>query len=178
MTKHLSEDEFSVLVDSIAAGRSSLSISRSVARQFFTHVKHNEAQDLMKLSLLRQKCILYPMLLGSFILIPGCLVSIIANFGWAAFLALPLVCIFWTILAGVTTETGTVTSSTILYLVALAITLVTGDDYILPIALFASSLYLFRIAHILAEFFLVKIVMRSFPTYTMLVEHISISKRA
>ncbi len=177
MNKRLSETEFAILGAEVASGAARMSISRSMARQFFTRVRSSEARELRGIAIVRQKFIIYALLILSIALIFACLGLVMVNFGWgASVIAIPLTGIFWTVLAGFTTETGSWLSSSLIYVAALGASFWVGGDYLLPLSLFASSLYLFRIAHILAEQLLVRLIMGSFAAYEMLAEHIVVTK--
>ncbi len=173
MDKISSAEEFETLVNEIAIGASSISISRSISRQFFFRVRSGEVKDFAGLSTIRQKFIIHAMLIASIVLLLICLGLVIMNFGWLAIIAAPLIGIFWTVLAAFTTETGSYLSSTIIYVIAMIVASWMGEYYLM---LFASSLYLFRMTHILAEQLLSHLVIKSFNAYTMLAEHIVITR--
>ncbi len=175
MAKHLSEQEFEELVTHVADGTSSLSVTRALARQFFTHVGNRNVVDLTGRSVLGRKFVVLGLLLISLLLIVISLGLIIRDFGWAALFAVPLTGIFWTVLAGFTTELGSLLSSTVILIAVLAISYFLPMSYMLPVVLFAVSLFLYRLAHMLAQYFLLQLVVSSYDAYDMLSEHITVT---
>lgn len=176
MAALLSESEFADLRGKIADGRASVTATRSLARQFFTHVGNRNVVDVTGQSVLGRKLIVLSLLFVSLLLILGCLGLIIREFGWVALFAVPLTGTFWTVLAGFTTELGSWLSSTLLLITVLVVSYFLPVVYILPVVLFTLSLYLYRIGHILAQSFLLQLVTSSYDAYDMLAEHLTVTE--
>jgi hypothetical protein len=176
VSDHLSEEEYNQLIKDIESNEAAISVSRSLARQFFANVGNKNVRELTGKSLIWKKLIINSMLLISVLLILVCLGLLIQEFGWGALVAVPLTGIFWTILAGFTTELGSwiVTISTYVFIMVIAP--LTGTSYMIPMMLFATSLLLYRVAHILAQSFLTGLVVDSYDAYDMLSEHITLSR--
>jgi hypothetical protein len=178
MTEFLNEDEYEALRLEISDGTASLKITRNMSRQFFTHVSHRNVQDLTGSSVLSQKLLVLSMLLSSILLVLGCLAEITLDFGWLAIIGVPLAGIFWTVLAGLTTEMGDIWSSTLAMIAAIGLIWFLPESYQLFTALFTGSVYLYRTAHILSEYLLRRLVSESYDAFDMLSEHIEIVRHA
>ncbi|MEX2489238.1 MAG: hypothetical protein WD356_06865 [Pseudomonadales bacterium] len=174
MTDFLNEQEFTQLQQDIAAGKARLSIPRSVSRQFFLRVDNKSIKATTGESALGKKLLVWLGTIVAPLLFALCAVIIILEAGVMAALAVPLVGIIWTVLAGFTSETGDWPSATSAVALTLIVYLFAQQAYTLALFFFALSLWLHRMTYILAEYFLSQIVASSFPAYDMLVDHIKL----
>lgn len=178
MAQCIPEDQYKVLQQQIATGEARLTVSRTMARQFFTHVGNQNVADLTGQSIMMKKIVVIFLLLTSILLVFLCMAMMIDRYGWAAMFVIPLVGIFWTILAGLTTELGSTISSTLSLITVLTIAYFLPTTYQWPIVIFAGSVYLFRMAHIFAQYSLSRLILRSYDAYDMLCEHVEIDRDA
>ena len=68
MTSYLTIDEFTALQSRIESGQASLTVPRSVARQFFTHVTNSSIKTITDTSMFWQKGLIYAAITLSFVL--------------------------------------------------------------------------------------------------------------
>ncbi len=177
MSSHLAEADYKTLQARLANGKSDINISRHWSRHFFLTVSHEQVSDTLAHSnhaVMSQKLIVIGGLAAAFLLIIACLLLIIIDQGWLALLTASLVGIFWTILAGFTTEMGSLPSSFALLVAALALVWFLPVGYQIPLALFALSIFCYRLSHILAQRFLTQLVTSSYEAWDMLADHIEI----
>jgi hypothetical protein len=178
MKSFLTEDEYRALQQELSNGSACLQVKRFQARQFFTNVTSKEFTELTGKSNLFEKTVVLGVLLASIAVGVLCLLVITRNYGWAAMIAAPLVGIFWTIIVGFLTETGSALASIIITALAL------GAAYWLPTAYqpifitFIVSIFLFRIAHSLAQYFLCRTLGSSYAAFDMLYGQIDIIRNA
>lgn len=178
MPGYLSEQEHQELVDELAAGRASVQLSRHASRHFFLRVSSREVSETIDSSVIGQKFIVLGSLTIAIALIATSLGMLLLEQSWLAMFSVPLVGIFWTVIAGFTTEYGSMLSSTLLLLVAFAIAWVLPAGYQLPLVTFALSLFFYRLGHIAAQYFLKHIVTSSYQAWDMLAEHITVRRPA
>ena len=175
MANHLSEQEFADLVQEISRGEKSLSVTRSLSRQFYMNVGTRNVRDLTSHSITGSKLLVLSLLVTSLVLLLACLGLLVNEFRWGALIAVPFAGIFWTVIAGFTTELGSWLSSTVILIVVLAVTYFLPTSYVIPVLLFTTSLYLYRLAHMIAQSFLLKLVTNSYDAYDMLCELVIVS---
>ena len=176
MANFLNQDEFSLLAKDVSEGHATLNVTRSLARQFFMNVGGRNVRDLTGRSVLLQKLTVFGLLLSSVILVLSSLGLLVAKLHWGALIAVPLTGIFWTILAGFTTELGSITSTIAIFVIVVMIAPYTGATYNMSIILFAGSLLSYRLAHMTAQYFLIRLILGSFHAYEMLSDHIVINR--
>ncbi len=172
MVDYLSKEEHGELRHKMSEGKTRVTLPRNLARQFFFKVGRGEVRDVTGESIALQKLGVLLSLFTSFVLIVTCLVLIVYEFGWLSMLALPLTGIFWTIIVGFTTELGNLIATAVGFVIVTAIALLAGEPYLAPLLLFSISIVLFRISHIMAQYFLIDLIVDSFDAYDMLAEHI------
>lgn len=176
MAGYLSGQEYQALLEEVKQGSASLHITRHTAREFFLRVTSKEVSETLGYSVFPQKATVLSLLLLSVLLILTCLALIVMDQGWLAMVSVPLVGIFWTILAGFTTELGSTVSSTVILAFVLGFVWFLPASYQQPVILFALSIYIYRMGHVLAQFFLLRIVTASYRAWDMLAEHIDIRR--
>ncbi len=174
MASCLTQEQYQDLQAKIARGQARVVVTRSLARQFFFNVANRNVRDLTGQSMRWPKFVVVALLIISVMMALTCFGLVISNFGWWATLGVPLVGIFWTVLAGFTTEMGSVSSTSAMVAAALMLSPMLPGDYSEPFVLFAGSLFSYRLAHFLAEYFFVGLIKRSFDAYDMLCEQIDI----
>lgn len=174
MKKYLEADEYESLRSRIAAGKASMRVSKSVARQFFMRVTNESVKAETGESIPLKKLVIWSGVVAPVVLLFSALWQIVIDFGWAAAIAVPLVGIFWTVIAGFTAEKGGWIESIVALVLGLGIAWLLPSDYGLALALLTISLIIHRISHGLAQHWVERLVGRSFAAYDMLVEHITI----
>lgn len=174
MKRYLTESEHEELRRSLERGDATLSVPRSVARQFFLRVDNASIVETTGESMVLQKSLIWLGIIGHATLFIASLVSIGYYFGWMATVGIPLVGIFWTILAGLTGDKGSMLHGSIGLAAAVLLAVLIPIGYAVPLILFATSLWLHRSCYMLAQYWVTSLVVRSFPAYDMLVEHIDV----
>ncbi len=124
----------------------------------------------------RRKLLVLVSLAASLILITACLALVVKDFGWGATFAVPIIGIFWTVIVGFTTESGSVLLSTLLFVPCLILAYFLPEAYSELFGIFATSVYSYRISHIIAQRFLTTLVSSSYNAYNMLEEQIKITR--
>ena len=173
-----SRDEHDALRKEVEADRARISISRSLSRRFYTRVSHRNVRDLTGRSQRLHKSIVIFLIGISLTLILISLILIGRNFGYATVVAIPLTGIFWTILAGFTTEHGTLRFTSALAVVGVTLLQLLPPNYSWPASLFITSLFIYHTAHILAQLFLLGLLVDSYDAFDMMVDHIEIERDA
>jgi hypothetical protein len=176
MAKYLTEDEYGVLQSDLTTRAAKLFVSRSLARQFFINVTYRNVRNLTGVSVLGEKLLVLISLAASLILITACLALAVKDFGWGATFAVPIIGIFWTVIVGFTTESGSVLLSTLLFVPCLILAYFLPEAYSELFGIFATSVYSYRISHIIAQRFLTTLVSSSYKAYNMLEEQIKITR--
>ncbi len=178
MIKHLTAEEFEAVRSRVHAGKASIRIPRGVARQFFTHVSNRSIIDITDLSALREKILVWLGIGGALFALAACVLLVVQWYGLWAVVAVPLIGIFWAILAGLTHEEGHWQTISIALLASMAAALFFSSPYAIVLFLFVLSLWIHRITYILAQHFLERLVLDSFDAWDMLVEHIDLEDPA
>jgi hypothetical protein len=176
MAKYLTKEEYAVLQYDLSVGAAKLFVTRSMARQFFINVTHRNIKNLTGVSVLGEKLLVLASLASALVLITVCLALAVKEFGWGATFVVPLIGIFWTVVVGFTTDSGSMLVSTLLFIGCLALTYFLPEAYGWLFGIFVTSVYSYRIAHISAQSFLVTLVSSSYDAYNMLEEQIEITK--
>lgn len=174
MKKYLTEEEFKQVQEHLIAGDASLTISRSISRQFYMRVSNSAVKSATGHSTMTQKVMVWSVQTSALLALVVCCGLIIDSFGWWAAFAVPLTGAFWAILAGFTNEDGGWPSITIILAASLASSLFIIQMYSIPLIFFVFSLWLHRMTYILAQKFLITLVVNSYATYDMLAENIDI----
>jgi hypothetical protein len=178
MAEYLTKDEYKVLQSDLSTGVARLFVTRSLARHFFINVTNRNIKDLTGVSVLGKKSQVLALLVTALILITACLVLTAMEFGWAAMFAIPLVGIFWTIIVGFTTESGSMLFSTVLFIPCLLLSYFLPGAYGWLFANFVASIYCYRVAHMIAQNFLITLLSSSYDAYDMLSEQIKVTRDA
>jgi hypothetical protein len=176
MAEYLSKDEYKALQSDLSSGSARIHVTRSMARQFFINVTNRNVRDLTGITVLGQKLLVLALLATALILIITCLVLTALEFGSAAMFAIPLIGIFWTIIVGLTTDSGSMLLSTLLLTPCILLAYYLPVEYVWLFGNFIASIYCYRVAHILAQNFLVKLVSSSYDAYDMLDEQIVLTR--
>lgn len=178
MNKYYTREEFQRLQSDIAAGNLRVKIPRSIARQFFFRVDNSSTKATTDESAIIQKLIVWAGVITSPVLFIICAFIIAGDLGWLAAFAIPIVGIFWTVLAGFTSESGYWLDITGALAMTFIIYLVWTDAGTLALFVFTLSLWVHRMTSMIAEYFLVQIVTSSFDAYAMLVDHVTVEEAA
>ena len=121
-----------------------------------------------------QKLVIWAGIVVSAALLVVCCAEVIFYFGWFAAFGVPLVGMFWTVIAGLTGDQGTWLHGAIGLVVGLALAAILESAYGIPLALFVISLWLHRTNYGLAQRWLTQLISSSYGAFDMLVEHIEI----
>ncbi len=174
MTNYLTESEHDILRAQISAGDASIQISKEVARQFFTHVSNSSVQSTLGESITFKKLVIYAGIFLPIALLVATLGAILYLFGWGAAIGIPLTGAFWTIVAGLAGARGSWVHDAVGLAAGMGIAVVIPPEYSIPLAMFTTSLIMYRLNYLLAQVWLERLVARSFVAYDMLVEHIKV----
>ncbi|MBD3648460.1 MAG: hypothetical protein HUJ31_13630 [Pseudomonadales bacterium] len=174
MKKHLTKEEFTNLQPDFATGKAAVVVPRSIARQFFVRVDNKSIKATTGESAIIQKLIVWTGMATAPVLLGVCLLVLIIEMGWSSAFAVPVVGIFWTVLAGFTSDTGPWYEITAALAIAFLVWLVYTNNYALALLFFTLSIWVHRMTFMLAQHFLAQIVARSFDAYDMLIDHVSI----
>jgi len=174
MQDFLDEQAYRALQSRLQTGEVGLLIPRQVARSFFLRTPNAAIRQATGRSALRTKLLIWIGVITAPLLFVLAAAHFIQNTGWAAAILVPLLGIFWTILAGLTGDKGTFLQGTLAMILGLVATALMPTEYGVPIGLISLSLWIHRNVYFVAEFFLLGIVSQSFPAFDMLIEHIEI----
>lgn len=172
MKYYLSENEFVEMRQRLQSGEASLTVAASVARQFFTRVSNASIEETTGRSMMLQKLAVFSGIVVATLLLLAGLGLVIYSFGWGAAILVPLLGIFWTVLAGFTGDRGNWIHTVVGLVVGVGLGLLVDDAYGTPLILLTVSLCIHRSTYQLAQYFVVDLVSTSFPAYDMMVEHI------
>jgi len=176
MAEYFTKEEYKVLQTDLSSGSARVHVTRSMARQFFINVTNRNVRNLTGASVLGQKLLVLALLATALVLIITCLVLTALEFGSAAMIAIPLIGIFWTVIVGLTTDSGSMLLSTLLLIPCLLLAYYLPDEYVWLFGNFIASIYCYRVAHMLAQNFLVSLVSSSYEAYDMLDEQIVLTR--
>ncbi|MBT4162510.1 MAG: hypothetical protein HOC70_09990 [Gammaproteobacteria bacterium] len=178
MAELLSRDEHDTLRQDVEAKLARIKIPRVLARQFYTRVGHRNVRDLTGQSQRLHKSTIFSLIGFSLVLILISLILLARHSGFAGVVAIPLTGIFWTILAGFTTEHGKLPRTIMLTVLALAAGQLLPQAYSWSVSLFVVSIFIYHTAHILAQNFLCRLLIESYDAFDMLADHIEIERDA
>jgi hypothetical protein len=170
--QYLDEVQYQQMQPKLMSGQARVKVDRRVARQVFTHVSNQSIMETTGHSMLAKKAVILSGLILPVVLFAGCLVAIIYYFGWYSAIAVPLVGVFWTVIAGLTADKGGWVHSVTGLALGLGIAVLATANFGIPIALFSVSLWLQRMTYLLAEIWVTQLVTQSYGAYDMLVEHL------
>lgn len=174
MSDYLSAEQFADAQANIAKGSATLTIPRATARQFFTRVSNQDIKGKTGQTVLGKKLVIWTGIILSPTLLLACFTNVGFSFGWAAFLAIPMIGIFWKIFASYTSEHGSWLSLFVILMITAANMTMMESAYSLALFLFTLSLWAHRLTYVAAQAFLQNIVADSFSAYDMLAEHVVI----
>ena len=174
MKFYLTEQQFNGLRERVKEGASSVTISRSLARQFFLRVSNKSIAETTGESLRWQKLGIWTGTVAAPALLALCVLCVIYYFEWFATLGVPLVGMLWTVVGGLTGYRGSWKHTLIGLVAGLVLAAVLERAYGIPLALFTLSLAIHRTTYQVAGIWLTQLIGRSFGAYDMLVEHIDV----
>lgn len=174
MNKYLDEADFENLRQKLEARQAKILISKSIARQFFFRVSNQSILETTGESLVFKKSAIWAILGLAMVLMLTTLGSIILDSGWSAAITVPLVGIFWTVVAGLTSHLGSWVHSAVALVAATLIAWFLPASYALPLMELTLSIVLIRFAHELAQRWVTALVSRSFAAYDMMAPHITL----
>jgi len=177
---HLTSEEHARLAHQITDGTLEISISRSVARQFYTMTPVAEINTKTGQSELLAKLVVWLGLLFTPLLFTLSALLIIYYYGWWAAVSIPFAGILWSVIAGFLNPTGSWISMTIILVFIVAVTLanLVTPSLTFPLLAWTASLWVNRMTYHCAAFFLTRLVVKSHIAFELLEEHVSINKIA
>ncbi len=174
MNKYLTPEQFEALRPALESGSTRLFISKSIARQFLMRVSNDSIVEETGSSMFLQKALIWAGVILSILGILVALGLLVLQLGWSAAIAVPLVGIFWTVVAGFSSDLGTWVHTALAALLVAVAAFLTPGHIAVPVLLVGGSLVIVRITYSLAQVFAIRLVGRSFAAYDMLVPHITI----
>jgi hypothetical protein len=178
MTTYLTNDEYIALQSRIESGQASMTVPRGVARQFFTHVSNSSIKAITDTSMFWAKVLIWAIITLSIVLFLITLALVINYFGFWSAIAVPLIGIFWVVLAGLTYEEGNWIGMTIVLIAAFINIFFMVQMYALPIFLFVLSVWIYRASYLIAQKMLLGLINQSYSAFDMLAEHVKIHQAA
>lgn len=178
MASCLTTEEYEKLQTDLDEGNAEIIVSRNFSRQFFFNVGNRNIQNLTGESMVGRKSVVVGLLLFSLALAALCLALVVREFGSWATVGVPLVGIFWTVLAGFSTEMGSFVSHTLIMASSAVAAWFLPQEYAVTLIVFGFSMYCFLLAHLIAEVFMKQLLRTSFDAYDMLCEQIDIEHHA
>lgn len=174
----LTPEEHARLAHEVTAGSIEISISRSMARQFYTMTPTAEIKSKTGQSQLAGKLIVWLGLFFTPLLFTLSALLIIYFYGWWAAINIPLAGILWSVIAGFLNPTGSWVpmSVALVFFVALALSNLIAPSLALPLLAWTASLWVNRMTYHFAALFLTRLVVKSSAAFELLEEHISIKK--
>ena len=174
MQNFINEQEYIDLLSRLQAGQAHLVVPRQVARDFFLRTSNHAIKHATGQSALISKSIIWIGVITAPLLFLIAAIYFIIDSGWAATIMVPLLGIFWTIIAGLTGDKGSFLQGTLAIIAGAILAAVLPAEYAIPLALIIVSLWVQRNIFFNAEYFLLRMISQSFAAFDMLIEHIEI----
>lgn len=174
MTQFLSEQDYQQLQPRITDGSVRLSIQRKVAREFFLRVANQSVVAISGQSVLLKKLLIWLGVILAPLMFIAAAAFIIMEFAWMATLAVPLLGIFWAVIAGFTGEKGGFWLGSLAIAAVICLAYIMPREFAIPIMLTALSLWLHRLTYLLAQRWLQNLAGKSFGAFDMLIEHVEV----
>ena len=174
MQHFISEQEYISLLPRLQAGQAQLVVPRQVARNFFLRTSNHAIKQATGQSALISKLIIWIGVITAPLLFLIAAIYFIIDSGWAATIMVPLLGIFWTIIAGLTGDKGSFLKGTLASIAGAILAAVLPAEYATPLVLIVVSLWVQRNIFFIAEYFLLRMISQSFAAFDMLIEHIEI----
>lgn len=179
-----SADQYQQLTDKVTTGELILSISPSVARQFYTHVANAEIVDKTGSSQLLAKLLIWSGVIMAPVLFLLSLTLLYLADGWSSALYIAIGGSLWVIIAafisprggGIVSTTITTLATIIAGVLYLAVEHVSG--FYLVCFLYIGSIWVHHLTYLCAAYLLRKLVLNSAVAYDMLKEHIKLTEPA
>ncbi len=175
MQDHLTEEEFSNLMQQRREGKARLHVSRDVARNFFTRVDGRSVKATTGRSIILQKLCVWTGIIASPLVFLFFIGFVFMRFGGAyATLIISFAGICWTVIYGLTSHHGGWLIGTIPFVLSIAF-LSSNLSASEPLFLFVLSLWLQRTTYLMSRSWLESIVSGSYEAYEMMVDHVTIT---
>lgn len=157
-------------------GSVEISISRTIARQFYTMTPLAEIKSKTGRSQVLAKGLVWIGLLLAPLLFILSALLIIYYYGWWAAINIPMAGILWSIIAGFLNPTGSWATMTgaLAFFTAVALTNLVTASLTLPLLLWTASLWVNRMTYQSAAFFLTRLIITSRAAFEQLEEHITV----
>ena len=174
MQNFINEQEYIDLLPRLQARQAHLVVPRQVARNFFLRTSNHAIKQATGQSALVSKLIIWIGVITAPLLFLIAAIYYIMDSGWAATVMVPLLGIFWTIIAGLTGDQGSFLQGTLAMIAGAVLAAILPTEYAIPLALIIVSLWVQRNIFFIAEYFLLHLISQSFAAFDMLIEHIEI----
>ena len=174
MQNFINEQEYIDLLPRLQARQAHLVVPRQVARNFFLRTSNHAIKQATGQSALVSKLIIWIGVITAPLLFLIAAIYYIMDSGWAATVMVPLLGIFWTIIAGLTGDQGSFLQGTLAMIAGAVLAAILPTEYAIPLALIIVSLWVQRNIFFIAEYFLLHLIGQSFAAFDMLIEHIEI----
>jgi hypothetical protein len=175
MSKYITEAEFAQLQADRKRGAVEVSLPREVARQFFLRITSSEVKATTGKSIALQKLLVWICTITSPILFVASLVFFaMTHSAWESTLILPIAGICWTVIYGLTSNQGGWLIGTVPLVICAFPMASSGANTSDPLFLFVLSIWLQRASYLLADRWLMAIVMRHFEAFEMMEAHLQI----
>ena len=174
MQNFINEQEYIDLLPRLQARQAHLVVPRQVARNFFLRNSNQAIKQATGQSALVSKLIIWIGVITAPLLFLIAAIYFIMDSGWAATVMVPLLGIFWTIIAGLTGDQGSFLQGTLAMIAGAVLAAILPTEYAIPLALIIVSLWVQRNIFFIAEYFLLHLISQSFAAFDMLIEHIEI----
>ncbi|MEJ6593526.1 MAG: hypothetical protein QNL99_16225 [SAR86 cluster bacterium] len=174
MQNFINEQEYIDLLPRLQARQAHLVVPRQVARNFFLRTSNHAIKQATGQSALVSKLIIWIGVITAPLLFLIAAIYFIMDSGWAATVMVPLLGIFWTIIAGLTGDQGSFLQGTLAMIAGAVLAAILPTEYAIPLALIIVSLWVQRNIFFIAEYFLLHLISQSFAAFDMLIEHIEI----
>ena len=170
--------EHARLAQEVTDGTVAVSISRSIARQFYTMTPLAEIKSKTGHTELLAKLLVWSGLLVTPVLFTLSALLIIYYYGWWAAINITLAGILWSVIAGFLNPTGSwvSVSAALALCAAVAAADLAAASLILPLLAWTASLWVNRMTYQSAAFFLTRLVVTSQTAFELLAEHITVKK--
>ena len=176
INKFITQAEFDKLMNDRRNGTTTLTISRIVARQFFTHIGRGSIEAVTGQSVSAKKTYIWFTVIVAPLLFLSSMGVIYMQYGATyASLLVPASAIFWVIIFGLTSNHGGWAVGNVPLFLSLVLLVANQVSFALPLMLLTLSIWLQRSAYLLSAVWLQNIVASSYAAYEVLLEHIEIT---
>lgn len=175
MSEYITEAEFTQLQADRKSGAVDVSLPREVARQFFLRITSAEVKATTGKSITLQKLLVWFCAITSPILFLASMVFFaMTHSAWESTLILPIAGICWTVIYGLTSNQGGWLIGTVPLVICALPMANPSANTADPIFLFVLSIWLQRASYLLADRWLMSIIMGHYDAFEMMEAHLQI----